>query len=173
MGWQLAPQELFRGLCMRGHFSHVWLCDSMDYNPLGSSVQGILQERILEWVAIPFSRQSSQPRDWTHISYGSCIICIFFTTEPPGIERKCPRSWGLWQGSGYLPVSYQERKLICSFLCTLFSIWYLQASLTLLVQPTENSLSNLVTKLTSAYNFLPVVKSISLAITVTSNKLRG
>ena len=42
----------------------------MDYSPLGSSVHGILQARILEWVAIPFSRGSSQPRDGTH---GSCI----------------------------------------------------------------------------------------------------
>ena len=39
------------------------LCDPVDYSPLGSSVHGILQLRILEWVAIPFSRGSSQPRD--------------------------------------------------------------------------------------------------------------
>ena len=37
------------------------LCDSMDCSPPGSSVHGILQERILEWVAIPFSRGSSRP----------------------------------------------------------------------------------------------------------------
>ena len=35
------------------------LCDSMDYNPPGSSVHGILQARILEWVAISFSREFS------------------------------------------------------------------------------------------------------------------
>ena len=39
------------------------LCDLMDYSPPRSSVHGILQARILEWVAIPFSRGSSQPRD--------------------------------------------------------------------------------------------------------------
>ena len=39
------------------------LCDSMDCSLPGSSVHGILQARILEWVAIPFSRGSSQPRD--------------------------------------------------------------------------------------------------------------
>ena len=38
-------------------------CDPMDYSLPGSSVHGILQARILEWVAIPFSRGSSQPRD--------------------------------------------------------------------------------------------------------------
>ena len=39
------------------------LCDPMDRSPPGSSVQGILQARILEWVATPFSRGSSQPRE--------------------------------------------------------------------------------------------------------------
>ena len=37
------------------------LCDPLDYSPPGSSIHGILQARILEWVAIPFSRGSSQP----------------------------------------------------------------------------------------------------------------
>ena len=40
-------------------------CDPMNCNLLGSSVHGILQARILEWVAISFSRGSSQPRDQT------------------------------------------------------------------------------------------------------------
>ena len=44
------------------------LCDPMDCSPLGSSVHGISQARILEWVAISFSRGYSQPRDRTHIS---------------------------------------------------------------------------------------------------------
>ena len=39
------------------------LCDPTDYSPPGYSVRGILQARILEWIAIPFSRASSQPRD--------------------------------------------------------------------------------------------------------------
>ena len=50
--------------------SYLTLCNPMDYSPLGSSVHGILQPRILEWAAIPFSRGSSQPRDGTH---ASCI----------------------------------------------------------------------------------------------------
>ena len=44
------------------------LCDPMDYTPPGSSVRGILQGSILEWVAISSSRGSSQPRDGTHAS---------------------------------------------------------------------------------------------------------
>ena len=48
--------------------SCVWLCKLMDCSPPGSSVHGILQARILEWVAMPSSRGSSQPRDRTCIS---------------------------------------------------------------------------------------------------------
>ena len=43
------------------------LCDSMNCSPPGSSVHGILQARILEWVAMPSSRESSQPRVRIHI----------------------------------------------------------------------------------------------------------
>ena len=53
--------------------SCLTLCNPVDCNPPGSSVQGILQARILEWVGISFSRVSSWPRDPTHISYVSCI----------------------------------------------------------------------------------------------------
>ena len=53
--------------------SYLILCDPMDCSPSGSSVHGIFQARILEWVAISSSRGSSQPRDQTHISYVSCI----------------------------------------------------------------------------------------------------
>ena len=47
------------------------LCDPMDYSLPGFSVHGILQARVLEWVAISFSRGSSRPRDWTQVS---CIV---------------------------------------------------------------------------------------------------
>ena len=57
------------------------LCSPMDCSLLCSSVHGISQARILEWVAISFSKASSQPRDQTQIS---CLEDGFFTTEPPG-----------------------------------------------------------------------------------------
>ena len=57
--------------------SHLQLfCDPMDYSLPGSSVHGIIQVRILAWVVIPFSRGSSQTRDWTWVS---CIAGQFFT----------------------------------------------------------------------------------------------
>ena len=49
------------------------LRDPVDCSPPGSSVHELLQARILEWVAMPSSRESSPPRDGTHVSYVSCI----------------------------------------------------------------------------------------------------
>ena len=60
------------------------LCGAMDCSLPGFSVHMMLQTRTLEWVAIPSSRGSSQPRDWTHISFVSCAASGFFTTEPLG-----------------------------------------------------------------------------------------
>ena len=53
----------------------------MDCSPPGSSAHGILQVRILEWVAISFSGGSSRPRDNTRVS---CLAGRFSTVEPPG-----------------------------------------------------------------------------------------
>ena len=65
------------------------------YGLSGSSVHGILQARILEWVAISFSRGSSRPRDWTHVS---CIAGRLFTNEPPGKSFISEYSWLImWQ----------------------------------------------------------------------------
>ena len=55
------------------------LCDPMDY-----TVLGILQARILEWVAIPFSRGSSQPRDQTQVSTLQVDSSL---SEPPGMTK--------------------------------------------------------------------------------------
>ena len=49
------------------------LCDPVDCSPQSSSVHGILQARIPEWVAMPSSTRSSRPRDRTHVSCGFCI----------------------------------------------------------------------------------------------------
>ena len=54
--------------------SRIQLCDPTDCSPPGSSVHGILQARMLEWVAMPSSRGSSRPWDRTRVSYISCIV---------------------------------------------------------------------------------------------------
>ena len=51
--------------------SRVRLCDAMDCKLQGSSVHEIFQARVLEWVAISFSRGSSRPRDQTQVS---CVV---------------------------------------------------------------------------------------------------
>ena len=57
------PQLGFQGVCAKLLQLCSTLCDPMDCSPPGSSVHGILQARMLEWVAMPSSRGSSQPRD--------------------------------------------------------------------------------------------------------------
>ena len=56
------------------------LCNPMDCSPPGSSVHGMLQARILEWVAISYSRGSYQPRDW---AWFSCMQADSLPSEPP------------------------------------------------------------------------------------------
>ena len=63
--------------------SYLTLCDPMDCDPPGSSVHGISQARILEWVAVSFSRGSSQYRDRTRVSFIFYIAREFFTSELP------------------------------------------------------------------------------------------
>ena len=53
--------------------SCLTLCDPMDLSPPDSSVHGIFQARILDWIAISYSRGSSWPRNWTHCS---CVCHI-------------------------------------------------------------------------------------------------
>ena len=69
------------------------LCNPMDYSLPGSSVHEILQARTLEWVAIPFSRVSSWPRDCTLIS---CITSRFFTIWATREAENLPVMWETW-----------------------------------------------------------------------------
>ena len=70
--------------------SCLTLCNSMDCSPPDSSVHGIRQVRILEWVAIPFSRESSWLRDQTWVS---CIAGAFFTIQATREALKCTLEW--------------------------------------------------------------------------------
>ena len=84
------------------------LCDHMDCSPPGSSVHGILQARILEWVAISFSRESSQPRiepwssalqvDSLPLSHQGCsrYICFIYSLNIHGTStcRHCDKCKG-------------------------------------------------------------------------------
>ena len=86
------------------------LCDPMDWSLPGFSVHGILQARILEWVAMPFSRGSFLPRDWTWIS---CIAGRFFTVWATREAHK-GRVW--LDFSSKLLVNYTNSQIILLFL---------------------------------------------------------
>ena len=84
------------------------LCYSMDCSSRGSSVHGIFQARILDWVAMIFSRGSSQPRNQTQIS---CIAGRFFTIratrEAPLLKKQ---AFTLWASQVLLVVICQCRR---------------------------------------------------------------
>ena len=69
------------------------LCDPTDCGPPGSSVHGILQARILEWVAIPFSRGSSWPRDGTRVSH----MQGDYHLSHQGSPKVFPQRWHQWK----------------------------------------------------------------------------
>ena len=73
----------------------------MDHGPPGSSVHGILQARVLEWVAMPSSRGSSPLRVQTCIPYSSCIAGGFFPSGKP-----LDAAWGTRKKSHLIMVSW-------------------------------------------------------------------
>ena len=91
------------------------LCEPMDYSPPGSSVHGILQARILEWIARLFSRESSWPRDGTQVSHiAGRLITVWATWEALGklkmlIAQLCPT---LWEPVDYSPPASAVREIL-------------------------------------------------------------
>ena len=92
--------RLWKGTPTKGIAKVTQLCPTL-CNPMDSTAHGILQASILEWVAIPFSRGSSQPRDWTQVSH---VAGGLFTSW--GIRETQQRAWwfsnpiGRKRGSG-------------------------------------------------------------------------
>ena len=104
------------------------LCDPTDWSPPGSSVHGILLVRILEWVAISFSRSSSLSRNWTQVS---CIAGRFFTIWECVGGTKIGRLL-FFSRSASLPVRNPEALLWSHLLPWCFSkteLWGSQSSL--------------------------------------------
>ena len=106
---------------VKSEVANSWptLCNPMDCRLPGSSVHGIFQARILEWVAISFSRRSSWPRDWTQVSciVGRCFT-IWATREVPGweswaiknAEHQRINAFKLWCWRRLLRVSWTARR---------------------------------------------------------------
>ena len=106
----------------------LWVCVCkvtsipMDCSPPGSPVHEILQARTLEWVAMPVSRGSCWPRDWTCVSCSSCIAGRFLSTAPPGK----PLLWPCYQpitygkGGGCIACMWWYDYVISNYLKALF-----------------------------------------------------
>ena len=93
------------------------LCNPIDCSPPGTSVHGILQARILEWVAISVSKRSSPPRDRTQVF---CITGRFFTSWATKWEQKlCPKTERGMLGVFWGPLHPAE-----TILCSSFPNWY-------------------------------------------------
>ena len=112
--------------------SCLTLCNPRNCGLPGSSACGILQAWILEWVAVPSSRGSSQPRDWTRISHISCIgtlapsgkpTWLTYSSQVHRVRKYIGRChWvGVWWGFRHFSSS-----LSATFM---FSIWLLSSSL--------------------------------------------
>ena len=99
------------------------LCNPMDCSPPGPSVHGIFQARVLEWVAISFSRGSSQPRDWTQVS---CIAGRRFTIWSTREELQ-----GIFLTNNHIPFCEPREANIYTNTCVLshFSHVYLFSTL--------------------------------------------
>ena len=86
------------------------LCDPIDSSPLGSSVPGILQARILEWVAFPFSRDLPQPRS-------PALKADSLPAEPPGKPKNAGVGslsllWGIFPTRGSNPGLPHYRRIL-------------------------------------------------------------
>ena len=83
------------------------ISNPMDCSLLDSSVYGILQARILEWVTISFSRESSRPRDWTQLSHIACRFFTIWTTREAPFQKIPSPKWLTFQP---LPEKPREEK---------------------------------------------------------------
>ena len=101
--------------CMRAQLLQrcPTLCDPVDWSLPASSVHGVLQARILEWVAMPSFRGSSQPRDWTQASCISCTAGKFFT------------NWATWEAP-YLFLVNSKQSMKWGYSCPPSNYLHLQ-----------------------------------------------
>ena len=92
----------------------IWLWDVTDCSPPGSSVHGILQARVLEWVAVSYSRDASWPRDWTCTSCTGRRVLYRCASRPSGREQtQAPQT----EGPGFVPQLDNHDRAVMRMLC--------------------------------------------------------
>ena len=103
-------------LCQLSYQLCPTLCDPMNHDTPGSSVHGIFQARMLEWVAMPSSRGPSQPRDQTCIFYISCIEARF-TRQVAQCHLGSPRCINFLMAGQVRSVQFSLVSRSCPTLC--------------------------------------------------------
>ena len=96
--------------------SCLTLCDPVDHRPPGSSVHGILQAKIVEWVVMPFSRVSFRSRNQTSISYISCFgrRVLYHLGSPYYASTRYLSLWWTWK-------TQNENSTVLTSICS--SLW--------------------------------------------------
>ena len=129
--------------------SCLTLCDPVDCTPSGSSVYGILQARVLEWIAVPFSRGSSWPKDPTHVSY---------TVDSLPIEPLTLIIWGLivyFQKNTHetMNLVYIYMKVVCPTINLYNEVFCLHLFIILIYQLYCLEVSNLIISIRNDHSF--------------------
>ena len=103
-------------ICERGKSLQLCstLCHPIDCNPKGSCVHGLLQVRILEWVAMPSSRASSRSRDWTRVSRIVSELLIVWATRGVRVGEGIP-TLQVFSSSGEAVAGHHSRSNIKAF----------------------------------------------------------
>ena len=115
-------------VCLLSCFCRVRLCVPPWAVDCQAPLHGILQARILRWVAMPSSKGSSPPRDWTHISCSFSNVGGYFTPEPLGKPSKRDR----------IDQSVRRRKIETRFLLSVLGTWEVACTRWTPLQPQEN-----------------------------------
>ena len=102
-------------VCVKSLQSYPTLCDPRDRSPPGSSLRGILQARILEWVTIPSSRGPSWPRDRTWVSQILYFVSHQWRPQAHSSDRKFAAQRGIW-------ISVLQVDLITKYLQSWFAV---------------------------------------------------
>ena len=129
--WYGAPKTLnFLNDKWNESLSHSVMSDSFWPHGLYSSVHGILQARILEWVAMPSSRESSQSRDRTWVScFAGRLLTIWATREPTMMRVSHYSEQALWNSPEFLLMRWlrlSEWVKITQLCPTLVTSWSIQ-----------------------------------------------
>ena len=158
-GWKVVWVLLC--MCAKLLQSCPTLCDPVYWGPPGSFVHGILQARILEWFAMPSSRESSPCRDWI------CVFCIagrVSTAEPPG--KSLQGEWSVYYLSwSFLRIQDISSNLKPSLLCSSMSCPGQD------IAPSRCSIKHLVGTWTVQRMSGPQVRFFSVVLKIKFNKL--